>query len=106
MYNVLIVEDHDRLREQLGNFYEQEGYKVTTAACGEEGMEKLAREKFAIVVSDVKMPGIDGFQLARNIREKYLDTDVILIIAFVNIRKAVEAMRLEASGNVKNPFKR
>ena len=34
MYSVLIVEDHDRLREQLGQFYEQEGFKVTTAACG------------------------------------------------------------------------
>src|SRR5437899_7805007 len=104
MYNVLIVEDHDRLREQLGNFYEQEGYKVTTAACGEEGMEKLAREKFAIVVSDVKMPGIDGFQLARHIREKYPDTDVILITAFGNIRQAVEAMKLGASENVTKPF--
>jgi len=104
MYNVLIVEDHDRLREQLGNFYEQEGYKVTTAACGEEGMEKLAREKFAIVVSDVKMPGIDGFQLARHIREKYPDTDVILITAFGNIRQAVEAMKLGASEYVTKPF--
>src|SRR5437773_6651265 len=97
MYNVLIVEDHDRLREQLGNFYEQEGYKVTTAACGEEGMEKLAREKFAIVVSDVKMPGIDGFQLGRHIREKYPDADVILITAFGNLRPAVRAMKVGAS---------
>jgi two-component system NtrC family response regulator len=78
MNSVLIVEDHDRLREQLGRFYEEEGYRVTTANCGEEGIEKLTREKFSIVVSDVKMPGIDGFQLARHIREKYPDTDVIL----------------------------
>jgi CheY-like chemotaxis protein len=51
MYSVLIVEDHDRLREQLGQFYEQEGYKVTTAACGEEGLQKLTQEKFVLVVS-------------------------------------------------------
>ena len=38
MYNVLIIEDHERLREQLGYFYEQEGYKVTTASSGEEGL--------------------------------------------------------------------
>ena len=62
MDSVLIVEDHDRLREQLGRFYAEEGYKVVTAACGEEAIEKLTKEKFAIVVSDVKMPGIDGFQ--------------------------------------------
>ncbi|HEY7318202.1 MAG TPA: sigma-54 dependent transcriptional regulator [Candidatus Binatia bacterium] len=104
MYSVLIVEDHDRLREQLGQFYEQEGFKVTTAACGEEGLEKLAQEKFAIVVSDVKMPGIDGFQLARHVREKYPDTDVILITAFGNIKQAVEAMKLGASDYITKPF--
>jgi DNA-binding NtrC family response regulator len=104
MYNVLIVEDHDRLREQLGRFYEQEGYRVTTAASGEEGIEKLSEEKFALVVSDVKMPGIDGFQLARHVREKYPDTDIILITAFGNIKQAVEAMKLGASDYITKPF--
>jgi two-component system response regulator AtoC len=104
MYSVLIVEDHDRLREQLGQFYEQEGFKITTAACGEDGIEKLSQEKFAIVVSDVKMPGIDGFQLTRHVREKYPDTDVILITAFGNIKQAVEAMKLGASDYITKPF--
>jgi DNA-binding NtrC family response regulator len=104
MYSVLIVEDHDRLREQLGEFYAREGFKVTTAACGEEGIEKLSQEKFAIVVSDVKMPGIDGFQLARHVREKYPDTDIILITAFGNIKQAVEAMKLGASDYITKPF--
>jgi DNA-binding NtrC family response regulator len=104
MYSVLIVEDHDRLRAQLGNFYEQEGYKVSTAACGEEGIQKLSEERFALVVSDVKMPGIDGFQLARHVREKYPDTDVILITAFGNIKQAVEAMKLGASDYITKPF--
>jgi DNA-binding NtrC family response regulator len=104
MYNVLIIEDHERLREQLGYFYEQEGYKVTTASSGEEGLDKLAQEKFALVVSDVKMPGIDGFQLARRVREKYSDTDVILITAFGNIKQAVEAMKLGASDYITKPF--
>src|ERR687892_517766 len=104
MYSVLIVEDHDRLREQLADFYEREGYKVTSAAHGEEGIEKLAQEKFSIVVSDVKMPGMDGFQLARHIREKYPETDVILITAFGNIRQAVEAMKIGASDYITKPF--
>ncbi|HEX9262877.1 MAG TPA: sigma-54 dependent transcriptional regulator [Candidatus Binatia bacterium] len=104
MHNVLIVEDHDRLREQLGQFYEQEGFRVTTASCGEEGVKKLAEDKFAIVVSDVKMPGMDGFQLARHVREKCPDTDVILITAFGNIKQAVEAMKLGASDYITKPF--
>jgi len=104
MYNVLIVEDHDRLREQLTQFYEQEGYHVTAAACAEEATTKLTEEKFAIVVSDVKMPGMDGFQLARHVREKYPDIDVILITAFGNIKQAVEAMKIGASDYITKPF--
>src|SRR5215208_2925930 len=104
MDSVLIVEDHDRLREQLGRFYEEEGYKVNTANCGEEGIEKLTKEKFSIVVSDVKMPGINGFQLARHVREKYPDTDIILVTAFGNIKQAVEAMKLGASDYITKPF--
>ena len=104
MYSVLIVEDEDRLREQLAQFYEQEGYSVTAAACAEDGIVKLAEERFAIVVSDVKMPGMDGFQLARHVREKYPDTNVILITAFGNIKQAVEAMKLGASDYITKPF--
>ena len=104
MYNILIVEDHDRLRDQLGKFYEQEGFRVTTASSGEEGLEKLAQEKFSIIVSDVQMPGLDGFQLARHVREKYPDTDVILITAFGNVKQAVEAMKLGASDYITKPF--
>jgi DNA-binding NtrC family response regulator len=104
MDNLLIVEDHDQLREQLGRFYADEGYRVTTAASGEEALEKLTQEKFAIVVSDVKMPGIDGFELTRHIREKMPETDVILITAFGNIKQAVEAMKLGASDYITKPF--
>ncbi len=104
MYSILIVDDHDHLREQLCRFYQQEGYKVEVAASGEEALEKLIKEQFSIVVSDVKMPGIDGFQLTRHIREKHPDTDVILITAFGNINSAVAAMKLGASDYITKPF--
>jgi DNA-binding NtrC family response regulator len=104
MYNILVVEDHEELREQIGKFYEHEGYSVVTAASGEEAIEKLSKQKFAIIVSDVKMPGMDGFQLTRHVREKYSDTDVILITAFGNIKQAVDAMKLGASDYISKPF--
>jgi DNA-binding NtrC family response regulator len=103
MYSILIVEDHDLLREQLGRFYEQEGYRVTLAASGEAALEKLSKEQFAIVVSDVKMPGMDGFQLTRHIRDNYPETDVILVTAFGNVKEAVQAMKLGASDYITKP---
>src|SRR4029078_7994126 len=54
--------------------------------------------------SDVKMPGMDGFQLARHVREKCPDTDVMLVTAFGNIKQAVEDMKLGASDYITKPF--
>ena len=103
MYSILIVEDHDLLKEQLSRFYEQKNYRITLAASGEKAIEKLSKEVFAIVVSDVKMPGMDGFQLTRHIRENYPETDVILVTAFGNVKEAVQAMKLGASDYITKP---
>ncbi|HEY5541934.1 MAG TPA: response regulator, partial [Candidatus Binatia bacterium] len=97
MFNILIVEDHDELRDHLGKLYEAEGYSVVKAATGEEAKERLREQKFAIVVSDVQMPKMDGIELTRHIRDRYSDTDIILITGFGNVQQAVDAMKLGAS---------
>jgi DNA-binding NtrC family response regulator len=67
-------------------------------------MARLREQKFAIVVSDVQMPKMDGIELTRHIRDKYSDTDVILITGFGNIQQAVGAMKLGASDYISKPF--
>jgi DNA-binding NtrC family response regulator len=104
MFNILIVEDHDELRDHLGKLYEAEGYSVVKAATGEEAKERLREQKFAIVVSDVQMPKMDGIELARHIRDRYSDTDIILITGFGNVQQAVDAMKLGASDYISKPF--
>ncbi|MDZ4344507.1 MAG: sigma-54 dependent transcriptional regulator [Candidatus Binatia bacterium] len=104
MFNILIVDDNDELREHLGRLYEEEGYGVVKAATGEEAKERLHEQKFAIVVSDVQMPQMDGIELTRHIRDRYSDTDIILITGFGNVQQAVDAMKLGASDYISKPF--
>ena len=104
MFNILIVDDNDELRDHLGRLYEEEGYGVVKAATGEEAKERLHEQKFAIVVSDVQMPRMDGIELTRHIRERYSDTDIILITGFGNVQQAVDAMKLGASDYISKPF--
>lgn len=104
MFNILIVDDNDELRDHLGRLYEEEGYGVVKAATGEEAKERLREQKFAIVVSDVQMPQMDGIELTRHIRDRYSDTDIILITGFGNVQQAVDAMKLGASDYISKPF--
>ncbi len=104
MFNILIVDDNDELRDHLGRLYEEEGYGVVKAATGEEAKERLHEQKFAIVVSDVQMPQMDGIELTRHIRDRYSDTDIILITGFGNVQQAVDAMKLGASDYISKPF--
>jgi len=104
MFNILIVDDHDEIREHLGKLFEHEGYRVVQASTGEEALERLREQKFAIVISDVQMPNMDGIELTRHVREKHADTDIILITGFGNIQQAVEAMKLGASDYISKPF--
>jgi DNA-binding NtrC family response regulator len=104
MFNILIVDDHDELRDHLGKLYEEEGYSVIKAATAEEAMERLREQKFAIVISDVQMPQMDGIELTRHIRDRYSDTDIILITGFGNVQQAVDAMKLGASDYISKPF--
>ena len=104
MFNILIVDDHEELRGHLAQLFEQEGYRVLQASTGEEALERMREQKFAIVVSDVQMPNMDGIELTRHVREKHADTDIILITGFGNVQQAVEAMKLGASDYISKPF--
>jgi two-component system NtrC family response regulator len=104
--SILVIDDDASLRRVLEFTLQEEGYHVITAASGEEGLERFAKEKPAVVITDVRMPGINGYQVLKSIKERTPSTVVIIITAFGVLEEAVEAMKQGAFDYLTKPFDR
>ena len=102
---ILIVEDEKNMREILKILLESEGYEVSTAKDGTEGMGWLDRDIFDLIITDIKMPGVDGLHILKKVQELSPETLVIMITAFGTTESAVEAMKLGAYDYIHKPFK-
>ncbi len=103
-YDVLVVEDDLDLCEALCDTLEIEGYKVQAANNGTEALSLLTKNYFKLVVSDIQMPVMDGFQLLNNMQQKHPEIPVLLMTAYGTIPKAVEAMQSGAADYLIKPF--
>ncbi|WP_295460583.1 sigma-54 dependent transcriptional regulator [uncultured Pseudomonas sp.] len=101
---ILLVEDDRALREALADTLEIGGYAYRAVDSGEAALLALAEQPFALVVSDVNMPGIDGHQLLASIRLRDPSLPVLLMTAFGSIERAVAAMRGGAADYLVKPF--
>lgn len=101
---ILLVEDDRALREALADTLEIGGYAYHAVDSGEAALLALAEQPFALVVSDVNMPGIDGHQLLASIRLRDPSLPVLLMTAFGSIERAVAAMRGGAADYLVKPF--
>lgn len=93
---ILVVDDEGANRYSVSKTLQKVGYVVSEAASGEEALEMMSRQAFDVVLTDIRMPGIDGIELLRRIREKAPDVIVILMTAYATLGNAVEALRLGA----------
>ncbi|HTY44980.1 MAG TPA: sigma-54 dependent transcriptional regulator [Patescibacteria group bacterium] len=102
--NILIVDDEPLVRHSLSELLTLEGYTVTTAANGKEALEYLKQYTTDLVISDIRMPEMDGVELLRHIKLNYNDTQVILITSYGSIENAVEAMKEGAFDYITKPI--
>ena len=103
---ILVIDDDPSLRRVLEYNLVEEGYEVTVTASGGEGLLAFDELSPALVITDLKMPGIDGFQVLREIKERSPETLVMIITAFGAVETAVEAMKLGAYDYITKPFNR
>lgn len=101
---VLLVEDDRALREALGDTLELGGYPFRAVNSAEAALRALEQEPFALLVSDVNMPGMDGHALQMLVRQRYPQVPVLLMTAFGAVERAVEAMRQGAVDYLVKPF--
>jgi two-component system response regulator PilR (NtrC family) len=102
---ILIVEDEKSMREVLKILLEEEGYDTTSAADGLEAIEKIQRDIFDLIITDIKMPKADGFEVLKKVREISPSSIVIMITAFGTTESTLEAMKMGAYDYIHKPFK-
>ena len=101
---ILVVDDDPIILESLCEFLRLEGYQALGTPDGQQALEMLAKDKFNLVISDVNMPGSDGFELLRLIKKQFPDLVVILITGYGSISRAVEAIKLGAHDYLTKPI--
>ncbi len=103
---VLLIDDDVSLRRVVEFTLAEAGYRVLSAASGEEGMRLFDQEKPPVVVTDIQMPEISGYDVLKRIKAEHPQTLPIVITAYGTVDKAVEAMKLGAYDYLTKPFSR
>ena len=101
---ILVVDDEDGVREAVVEFLDAEGYFVESTDNAESAVEKLKSKSFDLAITDLKLPGCDGIELSREIKNLAPKTSIIVITAYGNIPSALEALRLGAEDYIQKPF--
>ncbi len=102
--HILLVDDDERLRNAAGKVLAAEGYSVARAATGREALEVLQQEAVALVISDLRLPDLDGIALLKQVRKLLPEAEVVMITGYGSIEKAVEAMQLGAYDFLQKPL--
>ena len=105
MAKILVADDELSMREFLEILLKKEGHEVACAADGEEALARFQTEPFDLVLSDIKMPKIDGLDLLRKIKERRPNMAVIMITAYASPEDAIAAMKAGAYDYLTKPFK-
>lgn len=103
-FKVLIAEDEEITLKHLSYALEKSGYAVTGVKNGLDALKQLEKEAFDFLIADIKMPGMDGLTLLKEVKGKYPDMDVMIVTGFGSIESAVDAMIRGAADYITKPF--
>ena len=102
---MLVVDDEEGMREMLAMLLGRHGFAVSEAADGKAALERLRQGEIDIVLTDVRMPELDGISLLKKIHDQKLPVTVLVMSAFVDLETAIEALKMGAADYVSKPFR-
>ncbi len=102
---ILVVDDEPLLRDILIKILSKKGYQVETAVDGEEALEMLRQQKYQLLISDIKMPRLNGFELLKEVKQKYPEMGVIMMTAYGDSFSVKDSLLLGADEYITKPFK-
>jgi DNA-binding NtrC family response regulator len=101
---ILLVDDEQIARENLAFILEKEGYDTLAVESGVRALEELAKNEFDLVITDLRMPQMDGMQVVERTKELYPETEVVVITGYATVATAVEAMQKGAYHYLAKPY--
>ena len=104
MAHILVVDDEKNYRTILAQLLEGEGYRVSTAENPFAALELLARESVALILSDLRMPRMDGMAFLQQVREDVGEVPFVILTAFATVETALAAMKAGAFDYLLKPF--
>ena len=101
---ILVVDDEEALRTVLSSELEDEGYVVQMAGDGDEAIKILEKNAFDLILLDIKMPTVDGFEVLKFIKQTHPLSKVIMLTGFADLKNAIESKKLGAEDFVSKPY--
>jgi len=101
--NVLLVDDEEQFLEVLSQRLKARGLKVDTVTSGEDALRRVEDHNFDAIVVDLAMPGIDGIETLKRIKEKRPDLEIIMLTGHATVKSGIEAMKLGAEDFLEKP---
>ncbi len=102
---ILIVDDEKIALRNLEHILKKQGYEVTTSQSGARALQLLDEREFDLLLTDLKMPKVDGLQVLKRARELHPDTEVIMITGYATVDSAIDAMKAGAYHYIAKPYK-
>jgi len=101
---ILVVDDEESLREVCADALRDEGYQVLQSEDGRDALKVISANRIDLVISDLRMPEMSGFELLEKIKEKQLEIDFLIMTGFATIETAVDCMKMGAADYLPKPF--
>jgi len=102
--SILVVDDEDALRTVLSSELLNEGYEVHSAADGDDAITELDKGQYDLVLLDIKMPRMNGFEVLKHIKQNHARTKVVMLTGFADLKNAIESKKLGADDFVSKPY--